>query len=151
MRLSPEDLSRIRRGPAIAAGAFADYARARDLFEQADVPGEPRAGHRPLRERPPARDPGLALAAAGLGEARWVLYKRTLDPGFADRAREATRNALRLDPEQPLVWIALATIEAGTGRLEEAEPSCGERIQHQPDNDEAYEALGTVLSERGQP
>jgi tetratricopeptide (TPR) repeat protein len=149
LRLTPEDLSRIRRGPAIAAGAFADYARARELFEQADVPGN-LEGAVALFEKALARDPTFALAAAGLGEAQWGLYKRTHDPAYADRASAATRDALRLDPEQPLVWIALATIEAGTGRLAEAEQELRRAIAQQPDNDEAYEALGRVLSDRGQ-
>jgi serine/threonine protein kinase/tetratricopeptide (TPR) repeat protein len=148
LRLTPETLANIRRAPSVAGGAFADYARARELLEEADVGGNLEQAVA-LFENALAKDPKFALAAAGLGQAAWTRYQRTRDPRWAERAREATRMALALDPDQPLVRIALSTIEAGSGRLREAEGELRRAIAQQPDNSEAHEALGRVLSEQG--
>jgi Tfp pilus assembly protein PilF len=71
-------------------------------------------------EKAVAAEPRFALARAALGDAYWARYLATREPDWATRARAAAEEALRLDPEQPLVHLAPATIDEGTGRLEEA-------------------------------
>jgi tetratricopeptide (TPR) repeat protein len=148
LRLSPETLASIRRAPAVAEGAFADYAQARELLEEGDVGANVERAAK-LFEAALIKDPSFALAAAGLGEAAWAQYRRTHDPTWADRARTATRKALELDPDQPLVRVALATIEAGSGRPQEAETELRKALELQPDSSEAHESLGRLLSDQG--
>jgi tetratricopeptide (TPR) repeat protein/TolB-like protein len=149
LRLSPEERARVARPrPAIVGDAFSEYASARGLFESGDIASNLDRSVL-LFESALRREPAFALAAAGLGQACWAQYKRTHDPAWADRARDATRKALDLDPDQPAVRVALAEIDLGTGQLDDAEHELREAIAQQPDNDEAEEALGRVLAERG--
>jgi len=137
--------------PAGTAGSVETlrlYSQAQALLERPDVPGNIEGATARL-EKAVAAEPRFALARAALGDAYWARYRATLEPDWAARARGAAEEALRLDPEQPLVQLALATIDEGTGRLEEARSGLDTLLRAHPDNDEAHRLLGRVLGRLG--
>jgi tetratricopeptide (TPR) repeat protein/TolB-like protein len=137
--------------PAGTAGSVETlrlYSQAQAMLERPDVPGNVEGATARL-EKAVAAEPRFALARAALGDAYWARYRATHEPDWAARARGAAEEALRLDPEQPLVQLALATIDEGTGRLEEARSGLETLLRTHPDNDEAHRLLGRVLGRLG--
>ncbi len=150
--LRPGQAPRAGPSPAAAPAATVEtlrlYSQAQALLERPDVPGNVEGAVARL-EKAVAADPRFALAHAALGDAYWERYRATHEPGWASRARGAVGEALRLDPAQPLVRLALATIDEGTGRLEEARSDLETLLLSQPDRDEAHRLLGRVLGRLG--
>jgi tetratricopeptide (TPR) repeat protein len=140
---------RLARPPAATVDAYADYARARALLERPDLTGNvvrAVAGF----EAALRKDPGFALAHAGLGEALWARYRETKDPAWTARAHAAITEALRLDPDQPRTRFALALLYQGTGRADGAIDELRRVIQQQPSNDDAHRLLGDILADHGE-
>jgi eukaryotic-like serine/threonine-protein kinase len=137
------------RPPTTNQDAFDEYSHGRALFERADVPGNlDRA--LTLFERAIARDRSFVRAHAALGEAQWAKYRTTRDTGWIDRARAATLEALRLDPDDPSVLYSLAVIDQGTGRIDDAIAGLERLLHQQPSSDEAHRLLGRIYEERSQ-
>lgn len=97
------------------------------------------------------RDPGFALAWARLGETYWALYESTRDTAWADQATKAIYEALRLDRDQPRVWLSLAIIHHGTGRSDVALEELDQALALQPSSDDARRVRGQVLQALGRP
>jgi len=141
-------------GPFLPAGTAGTvetlrlYSQAQALLERPDVPGNVEGAAARL-EKAVAAEPRFALARAALGDAYWTRYLATHETEWASRARVAAEEALRLDPEQPLVQLSLAAIDEGTGRLEEARAGLEALVRAHPDNDEAHRLLGRVLGRLG--
>jgi tetratricopeptide (TPR) repeat protein len=128
--------------------ALATYARARVLLERPDVPGNvDRAVE--MFQAAVRRDPGFALAHAGLGEALWVRYEETKNAEWAPQARDAITEALRLDGALPAVRLVLARIYHGTGRTELALQQLREVVALRPGSDEAHARIARILNEQG--
>jgi serine/threonine-protein kinase len=128
--------------------ALEDYAQATRFLERRDVSGN--IGHAIAALKSAiGRDPTFALAHAALGDAYWQQYEETFDPSAAEAARDATMEALRLDPNQPLVRYALALIYQGTGRRKEAVEELQKAIRQQPSSDELHRLLGRVYAVDG--
>jgi eukaryotic-like serine/threonine-protein kinase len=129
--------------------ALEEYAQARRFIERRDVTGNIGLAIAAL-DRAISRDPKFALAHAALGEAYWQQYLDTRDPAAAQTARDAALEALRLDPNQPMVRYALALIYQGTGRRTEAIDELQKAIVQQPSSDELHRLLGRVYADEGQ-
>ena len=129
--------------------ALADYMQARAFLERADVKGNLERSIA-LFESAIRRDPSFARAHAGLGEASWRKYAESDEKAWSIRAREATLEALRLDPQDAGVRYALAVIYQATGRVPEAMEEARRAIALQPRNDEAHKLLGAMLAADGQ-
>jgi tetratricopeptide (TPR) repeat protein len=142
----------VRPGAATAldAAALAAYAEGRSLLERADLTGNTGRAIEAFT-RAIERDPSFALAHAGLVDAAWQRFRETGDAAWADRALEASREALRLDPYQADVLVSLAGVHAGTGRHGEARQALEQAIRLQPRHDEAFRALGETLAASGRP
>jgi tetratricopeptide (TPR) repeat protein len=95
------------------------------------------------------RDPGFAVAHAGLGEALWVRYEETKNAEWAPQAQDAISEALRLDGGLPRVRLVLARIYHGTGRTEQALRQLREVVALRPASDEAHALTGRILNEEG--
>ena len=137
--------------PASTAGTVETlrlYSQAQALLERPDVPGNVEGATARL-EKAVAAEPRFALARAALADAYWARYLATHEPDWATRARGASEEALRLDPDQPLVQLSLAAIDEGTGRLAEARSGLEALILAHPDSDEAHRLLGRVLGRLG--
>jgi serine/threonine-protein kinase len=140
---------RLERPPAASVDAYADYARARAFLERPDVAGNLTRAIEGF-ESAIAKDPGFALAHAGLGEAFWARYQESRDAAWTTRAQAAITEALRLDPDQPRTRFALALVYQGTGRADAAIDELRRVIAQQPSNDDAHRLLGDILADRGE-
>lgn len=129
--------------------AFADYAQARVFLERPDVPGNLDHAIR-LFQSAIAKDGRFALAYAGLGEAYWAQFRETSDPGWTVKAQAANLDALRVDPAQPEVRMALAVMYQGFGRLDEATEELRQALALQPRSDNAHLVLARIHADRGE-
>ncbi len=134
--------------PVADTETFAEYARARALLERPDVPGNVARAVEMFRAAV-RRDPGFALAHAGLGEALWIHYEETKEAEGARQAQDAITEALRIDGGLPGVRLVLARIYHGTGRTEQALEQLREVVALRPASDEAHALLGRILNEEG--
>lgn len=149
VRPSAAELARFGRPPTQNVETLADYWRGRALLERPDVKDNVARAVDSF-ERAIQTDPRFALAHAGLAEAYWTQYQETKEPSWTTKAIEASHEALRLDPEQPQVRMALATVYQGTGRREAAVEELRRALALQPNNDDAHRALADVLFDQGQ-
>ncbi|HEX9127336.1 MAG TPA: protein kinase [Methylomirabilota bacterium] len=117
------------------------YAEGRNALERYDqVKSLERAVE--LFNRALERDPGYALAHAGLGEAHWRLYRATRRPEYVTLARQHCERALSLDGLLAPAWVTLGIIEAGTGHAEEAIVDFKRALDREPRSAPAYRELG---------
>ncbi len=98
------------------------------ILDQIEDRGERRDFLALYNERDPARKHALAEDFVSahpqswfLGEAYEAAAKSSIELGRYDRALDEARESLRLFPENPLLLVPLANVEARTGRLSEAE------------------------------
>jgi serine/threonine-protein kinase len=148
VRFSDAERRRLDMPPTANAAVLADYWRGRALLERPDVKANISSAIA-IFERVTRDEPRFALGYAGLAEAYWRQFGETRDPAWTTRAIEASQEALRLDPDQPLVRIALANVYHATGRSETAAEELRRVIAAQPNNDEAHSLLGNVLTDLG--
>ncbi len=150
LKLSPtkDQRARLDASPTNNVEAFAEYAQARLLMDRPDVTGNlDRAIS--LCESARTKDPKFALAHAWLGEALWLKYRQTRDNALPEKAREATLEALRLDPEQSRVRYTLALIYRGTGHDPEAIEELHKVLAVQPSSDDAHRLLAEMFAKAG--
>ena len=136
------------RQPTENLEAFADYAQGRAFLDRLDVAGNADRAVR-LFTSATQKDPGFALAHAGLGEACWARYQETKDPEWTNKARAASLEALRLDPNQAAVRYSLAVIYRGSGDAERAMDELRRALALRPNSDDAHRMLGEILAEQG--
>jgi serine/threonine-protein kinase len=146
--ITTKDRVRLGDAPTTNTDAFANFAQGRSFLERPDVPGSLDRGAT-LLESAIALDPAFALAHAALGETYWAQYQRTRDQAWIDKARQATLEALRLDPEQAGVRYSLAVIYNGTGRTPQAIEELRRAIALQPLADDAHRLLGEITARSG--
>jgi serine/threonine-protein kinase len=128
--------------------AFEDYAQGRRFIDSRHSPGNIDRAIAAL-ESAVRRDPRFGLAFASLGEACWLKYDAVHEREWADRAKDATLEALRLAPELPMVRYELALIYLGTGRKSEAVEELKHAIAQQPSSDDFHRLLGRTYAELG--
>lgn len=85
-------------------------------------------------------DPTFALAAAGLGTAWFLQYRRSKDPKLLDQARAETMKALQLDPNLAPPHVTLALIAAMQGQTSLARQQIQKALAIDPHSAEAYGA-----------
>jgi tetratricopeptide (TPR) repeat protein len=138
----------VRQALSIDPHAFEEYAQAREYMIARDVPVN--VDHAiGLFSRAVERDPSFALAHAGLAEAYWQKYQTTRDAAWTDRARASALDALRLNPEDPIVRYTLALIYRGMGRAEDALLEVSKAVALQPSNDDLYRLRGRLHADLG--
>ena len=89
-------------------------------------------------------DPGYSLGYAGLAGAFWRQYTELHTDGAAQQALGAGLTALHLDPDQPAVRVAVATIYEGMGQNNEAEEELTRALAVQPNDADAHRVLARV-------
>ncbi len=95
------------------------------------------------------RDPNYALAYAGLGEAYWVKYNATYEPGWMDQAMQACERAVGLDSSSAKGRTCLGTVYASRGRYEEAVEQFQRAVQTDPTSEGAYRGLASAYERLG--
>jgi serine/threonine protein kinase/tetratricopeptide (TPR) repeat protein len=120
------------------------YLQRYDKVENLDLAAE-------LFNRALERDPGYALAYAGLGELYWRKYKETSDTHWIGPAVINSQQAARLNDQLPSVHVTLGLIYTGQGQHERALVEFQQALNLDPDNNEAlrglagsYEAAGNI-------
>ena len=102
-----------------------------------------------LFERAIQLDPDYGLAYAALAESNWRKYEATKDSTWIDRATEAAKTALRLNPTLSQVRVTLGLIAIGTGRYEDAVTELTSALSQDPSNADAYRELGRAYDALG--
>jgi tetratricopeptide (TPR) repeat protein len=148
LRLSPAERQALAQPPTSNVEAFADYSQARSFLERWDIPGNIDRAIQ-LLQSAVTKDSRFALAHAALGEAYWKQWKQTRQAQWTVKARDSSAEALRLDPNQPAVHYAMATIHNDTGRLNEAAEELSSALSLQPNSDSAHVLFAQVLSRQG--
>ena len=120
------------------------YLQRYDKVENLDLAAE-------LFNRALQKDPGYALAYAGLGELYWRKYKETSDTHWIEPAVINSQHAARLNDQLPSVHVTLGLISTGQGQHERALVEFQQALNLDPDNNEAlrglassYEATGNI-------
>jgi serine/threonine protein kinase/Flp pilus assembly protein TadD len=146
--LSPAARAQLARNPTTSVSAMSAYWRGRALMDKpGPAPIDPAiaAFHESI-----ALDPSFALGHAGLGAASWRKYTETRDQVWATRAVSSAERARQLDPDQPEVRLALATVYNGVGRTDDALREAGSALELQPASYGAHRMLGEIRSSRGE-
>jgi serine/threonine-protein kinase len=102
-----------------------------------------------LFEQALRRDPNYTLAHAGLGEAYWRKYRKTMDPKWVALAVENGEKAVGLDQNLVPVRVTLGMIYAGTGEYEKAISVFEEVLAFDPANAAAHREMATAYSGAG--
>lgn len=128
--------------------ALADYSQGRQFLDRRDA--KDNVDHAiDAFTRAVGRDASFALAHAGLGSAYWEKYIDTKDAAWTARAIASCMTALRLNPNNAEVHVALGTIYSGLGQF----PTAKDELQHaltlRPTSDDAHRVLGEVLAKEG--
>jgi eukaryotic-like serine/threonine-protein kinase len=135
--------------PTSNQDAFADYSQARVFLDRPDVPDNLDHAidllHSAIR-----RDAKFALAFAALGEACWAQFRETKDPSWTSKAQAANLEALRIDPAQPEVRLALAVMYEGMGKIDEAKEEIRQVLELQPRSDSGHLVLSRIHADKGE-
>ncbi|MGA8764574.1 MAG: protein kinase, partial [Candidatus Sulfotelmatobacter sp.] len=87
------------------------------------------------------RDPGYALAYAGLGQAYWYKYEESHDRSWVARAAKACRQAVELGRELSNGHTCIGVVYNGTGRYEQAAEEFQRAAELDPNSDDALRGL----------
>jgi len=149
IQLSGAERSKVGLQPTSNMSAFTDYSQGLALLERGDRPGNVERAIE-LLSSAIEKDRAFVLAHAALGEAYWARYQQTNNPEWTSKARAATLEALRLDPEQPAVRHSLAVIYRGSGDLDKAVDELHRELALRSSADAAHQMLGEILADKGQ-
>jgi tetratricopeptide (TPR) repeat protein/TolB-like protein len=147
--ITPAARARIEARPTASPSAWQEYTAALALLERVDRPGnaERAIGHLEAALR---ADPRFARAHAVLGRAFWIRYEETGDAGWAERARDAVQEALRLSPDEADTRLTLAVVYEGRGKRAEAVEEVRKALATRPNSDDALRQLAYLLVDMGQ-
>jgi serine/threonine protein kinase/tetratricopeptide (TPR) repeat protein len=124
------------------------YWKGRALIDRRDLTGNIQAALAEF-DVAIAADPTFALAHAGIAEAQWQMYLSTNDKVWAERAMQATKRALALEPDRPSVrYTAALTLFRG-GQYAEARSEVERAIALQPNYEDAMRLRATILMRQG--
>jgi serine/threonine-protein kinase len=149
LRLSADARGRVEVRATASPSAWEDYATALALLDRPDRPGNVAAAVARL-ERALGADPRFARAHAALARACLDRFEETNEVRWADRARDAAQEALRLDSRDVEVRRTLAEILASRGRLSEAIDELKQALALKPGSDQTRRLYSEVLIDAGQ-
>ncbi len=128
--------------------AYTPYAEARSALERYDQKQSLEKAIT-LFNQALERDPGYALAHAGLGEAYWRQYTLTKRTELVDLAEQQCQRALAMDDLLAPVWVTLGLIHAGTGKEEVALEDFRHALDRDPTNADALREEAAALGRLG--
>jgi eukaryotic-like serine/threonine-protein kinase len=96
------------------------------------------------------KDPGFALAYAGLAEASLVMYRENKDVFWSQKALAAAQQASSLNDNLPEAHFSLGNVYRRTGRTAEAVSELKRALQLAPNSDDGYRSLGQAYLALGQ-
>jgi serine/threonine-protein kinase len=92
-----------------------------------------------------------ALVEAALGRAYLFKHQITHDRIWEERAEQACRSALEMDPHSAEVLVTLGTLQRVSGRTRESVRSFHRALKLRPDHPEALTGLARSLEARNRP
>jgi tetratricopeptide (TPR) repeat protein len=121
--------------------AYQLYLRARTILHgQQDIKNVTAALD--LYNRAILKDPGFALAYAGVANASQRMYSLNNDPVWSERARGAAERARDLNDQLPEVHFILGSVYSNTGKTAEAIAELKRALELAPNSDEVNRRLG---------
>ncbi|MBZ5723205.1 MAG: protein kinase [Acidobacteriia bacterium] len=124
--------------------AYDFYLRGRGYLQEYQKPENIESAIEVFR-RALDRDPGYALAYAGLGESYWQKYELTHDREWVTKALDACQRATA----SGVGHDCLGTVYAGTGRYDEAKAEFERALQADATNDDVYRGLAYAYEGMG--
>jgi serine/threonine protein kinase/tetratricopeptide (TPR) repeat protein len=97
-----------------------------------------------------AKDPGFALAYAGLADASLAMYRLNHDGMWSQKAVSAAQHAQTLNDDLPEVHFALGDVYNTTGKNVEAIVELQHALALAPNSDEGYRRLADAYLAAGQ-
>ncbi|HSD25871.1 MAG TPA: protein kinase [Vicinamibacteria bacterium] len=149
LSVSPAERARIEARPTASPSAWQEYTAALDLLDRVDRPGNAARAIEHL-EAALRADPRFARAHAALGHTFWTRYQETGDAAWAEKARDAVQEALRLAPEDADTRLSLAIVYEGRGRAAEALEEVRKALAIRPNSDAGLRQLAYLLADMGQ-
>jgi TolB-like protein/tetratricopeptide (TPR) repeat protein/DNA-binding winged helix-turn-helix (wHTH) protein len=146
--LAPQNAAERGQVPAPDARAYDAYFAGLAMLHQSGDTSRLREAERRFGEAVTIA-PSFARAQAGLCEVGVRLYRRTRDPADLERAEQACRRALDLDPALVETEKSLAGLYEASGRLSEAENIYRELIARNPGDADGQVGLGRTLETAG--
>jgi len=95
------------------------------------------------------KDPGFALAYAGVADVSQRMYTLKNDPVWAERARGAAERARELNEKLPEVHFELGSIYSHEGKTAEAIAELKSALELAPNSDEGNRRLGEAYLSAG--
>ncbi len=148
LKLSDPERRALTERDTQVAGVYEYYLQGRGYLVDYHRPGSIDSAMT-LFQRALALDARHALSHAGLGEAYWLKYEATREPGWVDQARGACRTAVALDANIAAPYICLGTVDLGTGEYEKAVADFEHALRTEPTSDEAYLGLARAQDRLG--
>jgi serine/threonine protein kinase/tetratricopeptide (TPR) repeat protein len=96
------------------------------------------------------KDPGFALAYAGIADASLVMYNENKDSLWTQKALGAALQAQRLNDNLPEVHFSLGDVYNASGKTAEAIAELKRALQLAPNSDVGYRGLGKAYLTLGQ-
>ncbi len=95
------------------------------------------------------RDPGYALAIAGLGEAYWRRYELDNENRWAIQAQGSCEKAIAFDANQAESHACLGMVYEGMGKYEDAVNQYRRAVEIEPTRDDAIRGLASAYAKLG--
>lgn len=96
------------------------------------------------------KDPGFALAYAGVADASLVMYREKKDGFWSEKAVMAAQRAAGLNDNLAEVHFALGSVYNATGKTTESIAELKRALELAPNSDEGYVHLGATYLAGGQ-
>ncbi len=150
-KLSPTEKAQIERKPTENSEAYLAFVQAHDLCTRPDKLRPTIEKAEQLYEQATRLDPDFARAFAGLAWAQnWIYHSYDPTPARKEKARAATNEAIRLQPDLPEAHLALGFYHYYCERNYQAalnEFAIAKRSL--PNSAEVYMAVGSIERRQG--
>ena len=148
LQLRPEERRQLTEQSTKEPAAYDDYLQGRGYLQEFYKPENVEAAIREFRQAT-EKDPGYALAYAGLGEAYWRKQQLSGSAEWVDQARTACDRAVELRPDEAAGHYCLGLIFRGTGHYEEAAEQYKQATERDPGDDRYVMGLGSAYEKLG--
>src|SRR5579872_1495298 len=149
LKPSTDELSRGATRLTDNVDAYQLYLRARNIMHgQQDLKNVTAALD--LYNQAILKDPGFALAYAGVADASRRMYVLKNDPVWSERALGAAEQATVLNDKLPEAHTALGSVYRLTGKTTEAVGELKRALELAPNSDDGYRRLGFAYLAAGQ-
>ncbi|HEV2196759.1 MAG TPA: tetratricopeptide repeat protein [Candidatus Acidoferrum sp.] len=96
------------------------------------------------------KDPGFALAYAGVADASLIMYHEKKDSFWSQKALAAAQQAERLNDNLPEVHFSLGNVYTASGKPAQAVAELKRALELAPNSDDGYRGLGKAYLTLGQ-